>query len=106
MTEKQTKTPEKFIDIDGVIKDRNPSLYRVIPRFIIRYFSENIFRESDLNTLLIDLKDLNNFEFCSALCKRYNVTVQSVGTENIPITGGAIFAANHPLGGMDATAMM
>ena len=66
MTEKQTKTPEKFIDIDGVIKDRNPSLYRVIPRFIIRYFSENIFRESDLNTLLIDLKDLNNFEFCSA----------------------------------------
>jgi putative hemolysin len=106
MTEKQTKSSEKFIDIDGVIKDRNPSLHRIIPGFIIRYFSENVFRESDLNTLLIDLKDLNNFEFCAALCKRYNVTVQSVGTENIPITGGAIFAANHPLGGMDAMAIM
>ena len=98
--------PEKFIDIDGVIKEKNPSLYQLIPGFLIRYISERIVRERILNQIMVELKDLNNFEFCAAVCKRFKVTVRSVGTENIPTEGGAIFAANHPLGGMDAMAIM
>ena len=98
--------PEKFIDIDGVIKEKNPSLYQFIPGFLIRYISERIVRERILNQIMVDLKDLNNFEFCAAVCKRFKVTVRSVGTENIPTEGGSIFAANHPLGGMDAMAIM
>ena len=98
--------PEKFIDIDGVIKEKNPSLYQLIPGFLIRYVSERIVRERILNQIMVELKDLNNFEFCAAVCKRFKVTVRSVGTENIPTEGGAIFAANHPLGGMDAMAIM
>ena len=106
MTENQTKSPDKFIDIDGVIKDKNPSLYQIIPGFLIRYVSERIVRERVLNQIMVELKDLNNFEFCAAVCKRFNVTVVSKGIENIPTAGGAIFAANHPLGGMDAMAIM
>jgi len=106
MTKRQDKIPEKFIDIDGVIKEKNPSLYQLIPGFLIRYVSERIVRERILNQIMVELKDLNNFEFCAAVCKRFKVTVRSVGTENIPTEGGAIFAANHPLGGMDAMAIM
>lgn len=106
MTKRQDKIPEKFIDIDGVIKEKNPSLYQLIPGFLIRYVSERIVRERVLNQIMVDLKDLNNFEFCAAVCERFKVTVRSVGTENIPTEGGAIFAANHPLGGMDAMAIM
>ena len=106
MIENQTKSPKKFIDIDGVIKDKNQSLYQIIQRFLIRYVSDRIVRERILNEIMVDFKDLNNFEFCAAVCKRFNVTVCSVGTENIPSDGGAIFAANHPLGGMDAMAIM
>ncbi|MCH1405775.1 MAG: 1-acyl-sn-glycerol-3-phosphate acyltransferase [Schleiferiaceae bacterium] len=106
MTKRQDKMPEKFIDIDGVIKEKNPSLYQLIPGFLIRYISERIVRERILNQIMVDLKDLNNFEFCAAVCKRFKVTVRSVGTENIPTEGGSIFAANHPLGGMDAMAIM
>ena len=106
MTKRQDKIPEKFIDIDGVIKEKNPSLYQLIPGFLIRYVSERIVRERILNQIMVELKDLNNFEFCAAVCKRFKVTVRSVGTENIPTEGGGIFAANHPLGGMDAMAIM
>jgi putative hemolysin len=106
MTKRQDKIPEKFIDIDGVIKEKNPSLYQLIPGFLIRYVSERIVRERVLNQIMVELKDLNNFEFCAAVCERFKVTVRSVGTENIPTEGGAIFAANHPLGGMDAMAIM
>ena len=106
MTKRQDKIPEKFIDIDGVIKEKNPSLYQLIPGFLIRYVSERIVRERILNQIMVELKDLNNFEFCAAVCNRFKVTVRSVGTENIPTEGGAIFAANHPLGGMDAMAIM
>ncbi|MDC6481714.1 1-acyl-sn-glycerol-3-phosphate acyltransferase [Schleiferiaceae bacterium] len=106
MTKRQDQIPEKFIDIDGVIKEKNPSLYQLIPGFLIRYVSERIVRERILNQIMVELKDLNNFEFCAAVCKRFKVTVRSVGTENIPTEGGAIFAANHPLGGMDAMAIM
>ena len=106
MTDNQANLPKKFIDIDGVIKDKNPTLYHFIPGFLIRYLSERIVRERVLNQIMFESKDLNNFEFCAAVCKRFKVTVRSVGTEHIPNDGGAIFAANHPLGGMDAMAIM
>ena len=56
MTENQTKSPDKFIDIDGVIKDKNPSLYQIIPGFLIRYVSERIVRERVLNQILLAKK--------------------------------------------------
>jgi hypothetical protein len=54
MTENQTKSSKKFIDIDGVIKDKNPSLYQIIPGFLIRYVSERIVRERILNEIMVD----------------------------------------------------
>ena len=55
---------------------------------------------------MIDFKDIYDYEFCAALIKRLNIKVTVSGQENIPKEGGFIFAGNHPLGGMDAMALV
>ena len=96
---------EKFIDIQKVIKDKNPNLLKILPKFIVNYI-KRIAHEDDVNQVLHDFKNIYDYEFCSALINRLNIKVTVSGQENIPTEGGIIFAANHPLGGMDAMALV
>lgn len=96
---------EKFIDIDKVIKDKNPKLLTILPKFIINYI-KRVVHENDVNEILHDLKDVHDYEFCAALINRLNIKINVSGLENIPKDGGFIFASNHPLGGMDAMALV
>jgi putative hemolysin len=96
---------EKFIDIDKVIKDKNPKLLTILPKFLINYL-KRIVHEDDVNEILHDFKDIYDYEFCAELIKRLNIKVNVSGLENIPKNGGFIFASNHPLGGMDAMALV
>ena len=96
---------EKFIDIEKVIKDKNPQLLKWLPKFIVNYL-KRIAHQDEVNEILDDFKDIYDYEFSSALIKRLNIKVTVSGQENIPKTGGFIFAANHPLGGMDAMALV
>ena len=96
---------EKFIDIDKVIKDKNPKLLTILPKFIINYI-KRVVHEDDVNEILHDLKDVHDYEFCAALINRLNIKINVSGLENIPKDGGFIFASNHPLGGMDAMALV
>lgn len=98
--------PVKFVDVNGLIKEKNPGVHRFIPRFVIRYLSETIIHETFLNKIMTDFRDRVNFDFCRFVCERFEVKVEVVGAEHIPKEGGVIFAANHPLGGMDAIAVM
>ena len=96
---------EKFIDIDKVIKDKNPKLLTILPKFIINYI-KRVVHEDGVNEILHALKDVHDYEFCAALIKRLNIKINVSGLENIPKDGGFIFASNHPLGGMDAMALV
>jgi len=96
---------KKIIDIDKVIKDKNPKLLTILPNFLINYL-KRVVHEDDVNEILHDFKDIYDYEFCAALIKRLNIKVNVSGLENIPKTGGFIFASNHPLGGMDAMALV
>ena len=96
---------EKFINIEKVIKDKNPKLLKILPKFIVNYL-KRIVHQDEINDLLDDFKDIYDYEFCSALINRFNIKVNVKGQENIPRTGGFIFASNHPLGGMDAMALV
>lgn len=98
--------PSKFIDIDSLVKEKNPGIYKVIPNFLIKFLSERIVHESFLNAIMTDFADQHNFDFCRAICGRFKVDVEVRGGENLPKEGGVILAANHPLGGMDAIAVM
>lgn len=96
---------DKFIDIDQLIRDKNPRLYKWMPRFLINYLKRTI-RQKDSNEVIRDNEGANGFEFSLDVIKRLNIKVTVEGMENIPATGGAIFAVNHPLGGMDALAII
>ena len=96
---------EKFIDVERLIASKNPKLLKRLPRFIINYLKKIIHQE-EINQILEENKDLYGVDFCNDLIKRFNITVISHGLENIPKDEGVIFVSNHPLGGMDAIAIV
>ncbi len=96
---------EKIIDISKILKEKNPKLERWIPRFIVRYL-KRIFHQNEINQILDETKNLHNYEFCLDLVRRFNLKFESRGLENIPVSKGAIFVINHPLGGFDALALV
>lgn len=96
---------EKFIDIERLIASKNPKALKWTPSFVINYLKRKL-HQDEINQILIDNKDNYDFEFCHDIIERFNVNVVIEGAENIPTEGGAIFVVNHPLGGMDAMAIM
>lgn len=96
---------KKFVDIEKVIGDKNPSLLKWMPGFVLRYIKK-IAHETDINRDMYELQDKKGKDFCSAVIKMFNITVKSSGLENIPKEGGCLFVCNHPLGGMDGMAIV
>mgnify|MGYP000312484521 CR=1 FL=1 len=96
---------EKFIDIDKILADKSPKLKKWMPGFIVR-FLKRILHQNEINQILIDNKDNIDYDFCVSILSEFNIKTRLIGSENIPENGGAIFVCNHPLGGMDALAII
>jgi 1-acyl-sn-glycerol-3-phosphate acyltransferase len=96
---------KKFIDIRKLIGSKNPTLLRWLPNFVIKYL-ERILHQDEINQFLIDHPTQKNEEFCRAAIRFFNITIEIEGLENIPQSGGVTLAMNHPLGGMDAIALV
>lgn len=96
---------KKFIDIRRLIGSKNPTLLKWLPGFIIRYL-ERILHQDEINTFLETHPGKKNQEFCTEVINYFNIKIELHGLENIPQTGGATLAMNHPLGGMDAMALV
>jgi putative hemolysin len=92
---------EKFIDIKRLIKEKNPGLAKWMPGFAIRYM-KNILHEDFINDFLDRHSDEYGVNFCDKIIEEFDIKTTVYGKEHIPEKGGCIFAANHPLGGMDA----
>lgn len=95
----------KFIDIRKVIGDKNPTLLKRLPNFVISYI-ERVLHEEEINTFIDENKDTNGFEFSENVLNHFNIQVNSIGLENVSKDQGVILACNHPLGGMDAMALI
>lgn len=93
------------IDINRILKNKNPNLEKWMPRFIIHYL-KRILHQDEINRVLHDTRKLKNFKFCEALIKQFNLKFRSKGLENIPKDRGVIFVINHPLGGFDALGLV
>ncbi len=92
--------------IREVIGKKNPALLKWLPGFVLRYI-ERIAHEDDINEVMRNIGHLQGLDFVDALItQELNVTVELTGAENIPLTGGVVFASNHPLGGLDGIAFM
>ena len=74
---------KKFIDIEKLIKSKNPRLLRILPRFILSYL-KRILHEKEINDFLAIHHEKKNQDFCDEVMKYFNIDVQIHGIENIP----------------------
>lgn len=96
---------KKFVDVSELIKSKNPKLHRRLPKFVVSWIKK-IIHENDVNDFMEKNSEKKDYDFCDAIMQYFDVKVKLHGIENIPKTGGAVFASNHPLGGFDAVAMV
>ncbi len=100
----QNKQIQK-IDVEDVIRTKNPRLLKLLPRFVLNYI-KRIIHQDEFNEYLLLTKDFHGHDFVSETLKNFQIQVISEGVENIPENGGCIVACNHPLGGIDGIAVM
>lgn len=93
------------IDVEELIRSKNPKLLKWIPGFIIRYL-KRIIHQDDVNSFIFRNKDKKNQDFCKAVVDEFELNLSIKGLENIPTSGPATIVLNHPLGGMDAIAFV
>lgn len=96
---------QKFVDLDSIFKQKNPRLYRLLPRFILKAI-KNIIHQDDINEFIRKNGSYEGLLFVEKIIEDLHIHVNVMGEENIPIQGGCILASNHPLGGLDAVALM
>lgn len=97
---------KKFIVIREAIREKNPKLLKWLPNFVLNYI-EKIAHEDDLNSVMKNIGHLEGLDFIDALLNQeLDLDVEVRGTENIPKSGGVVFASNHPLGGLDGIALL
>lgn len=95
-----TSENAKLIDIDKVFEDKNPGLKKFIPQFLISYL-KRITHQEEVNTFIANNAHLHGIDYAEAIVKNFGAKYIIKGEENIPKDGRFVFAANHPLGGMD-----
>lgn len=96
---------KKFVDVDKIIRDKNPGLHKWLPQFVINYIKRKI-HEDTINECIWLNRDKYGYEFNTACLKYLNINITCEGLDNLPKTGGVVVASNHPLGGIDGMAMI
>lgn len=106
MSQSELETsPEKYIEIDKVVAEKNPNLAKWLPGFVMRYI-KRIIHQEEVNEAMRLHGDKLGLPFVRSGLEFLDTTVKTVGLENVPKEGGVILASNHPLGGLDGIAFM
>jgi len=97
----------KYIDLDKVFKQKNPKLYKLLPRFVLSFIKKTV-HQDDLNNDLHELttKEKKGVDFFSHFLEMKGLSYKLHGAENLPQKGRFIFAANHALGGLDGIVLI
>ncbi len=93
------------IDVKQIIANKNRNLIRILPNFVINYL-KRIIHQDEINEFLDHSSHLKSHDFVDAVVKFLDISAECSGFENIPNSGRFIFAANHPLGGIESMVMM
>ena len=113
MTANPLPIPRNLIDVENVIAAKNPTLLKLIPRFIIRYL-KHILHQDQINDYIYRNRDKHGLDFVAVILQEFGVTVKITAPAISPLQGAdvasldprCIIAANHPLGGLDGLALM
>lgn len=90
----------KRIELDKIIAAKSPALARRLPDFVVRSL-EKLIRQQRINYVLDNFSNLSPLEFIDATLNTIGINYTLHNTQNIPTDGKLLFAANHPLGGID-----
>lgn len=93
------------VDIEHALKSKNPKLHKMLPGFVMRYI-KRVTHEKEMNEFLAVHGHKYDFDFIEAVLDYFKINLKVKGLENIPEKGGVVIACNHPLGGLDALALM
>jgi putative hemolysin len=93
------------IDVEKIIKEKNPKLLKRLPKFIIRYL-KRIVHQEEINEFLKENSDYKDLDFVDTTLKHMDILTEIHGFDNIPNTGRFVFVANHPLGGLESMVFM
>ncbi len=88
------------LDVGKVLKDKNPKLARFVPRFVVGWV-ESLIKAKKHNEILALYEHREPYGFIDGALENIGVRYSLYGVENIPADGKILFAANHPLGGVD-----
>lgn len=88
------------IDLDKIIENKSPKLKKRIPAFLINYLKRKV-HVDELNHILDIYKDDYGVDFMNSVVNYFDLSINPVGLEKIPLDKRFIFASNHPLGGLD-----
>jgi putative hemolysin len=92
------------IDVDSVLKQRVPGIYRFLPRFLIAGL-EKLICQKQLNQMLEYNRGKTDAEFCHGVMDYLNIKLNVVGS--VPSDDRrVVIVSNHPLGGLDGIAMI
>lgn len=94
----------KVIDIQKAIRNGKSRFLKSLPGFIIKLIIKIVGQE-ELNRVIYNNREKTGVPFTNGILHDWNIKVKINGAENIPPSGRFIFAANHPVGGMDALAI-
>lgn len=96
--------PEKSglgkIDIERVLRSKNPSLAKAVPHFLLNYLKRVVHQE-ELNIFLEKYGHLHDKVLIESFLNHFEINYRVFGAENLPADGRFIFVSNHPLGGLD-----
>ncbi len=92
------------VDLTKVLASKSPRLAHRTPRFVIRWL-ERLVHLPQINEVLTTYGDQPPMEFIRSTLGYIGLSYTVHGAENIPAGGRAIFASNHPLGGLDGMAL-
>ncbi|MBN2817130.1 MAG: lysophospholipid acyltransferase family protein [Campylobacterales bacterium] len=98
-----------MIDVQKMIAKKYPKLKNnPIIKKAIDKFADSIVHQEQINSFLNENSHLGSFEFIENALEEIDFTysVSNKDIENIPSSGRVVIIANHPLGGLDALALI
>ncbi len=76
-----------------------------MPGFLLGYI-KRIIHQEEVNEFIKIHGEKTSFDFVEAIIIEFGACIEFEGVENVPATSGCIIASNHPLGGLDAMALI
>lgn len=105
MLENQPDNKAVKIDIEEIIRSKNPGLAKILPGFILRYIKK-ILHQDEINAFLEEKKDLFGIDFVHAVLDLFKIKYNVIGIENIPPNSKYLFVSNHPQGAIDSMCLI